>query len=323
MFPFIAFSQSQDYLGKWRNSDTTELVEIISDTIYYYEIVDSCYNLDKIPFTDSGNNTLTLSVAGQSYPVNYTLQDGNSVLNMTSAFDNATYYSYDFTIDDYEPCSDSSNTNSNYQGKWKTTSPVLMYLEFTTDSVFVYRFDSVGCYTLNYLTCSDQGNSQLLISGVITTNYTLSDNGEEMAIDIVGLGDLELERYDFNPDQWVECTYNWKCNTTTGCEEVGLLEGNFNNQQDCQAACQIDTTTIQEYILDIDIYPNPFSDYATLDFKDKVNSYQLYDVYGRLLLSKSVSNSVEYLHKGSLSQGVYFLQFIGDKKASRVRVVME
>ena len=46
--PLIAFSQSQDYLGKWRNSDTTELVEITSDTIFYYEIVDSCYNLDKI-----------------------------------------------------------------------------------------------------------------------------------------------------------------------------------------------------------------------------------------------------------------------------------
>ena len=44
-----------------------------------------------------------------------------------------------------------------------------------------------------------------------------------MSINIVSLGDLELERYDFNPDQWVECTYNWKYNITTGCEEVRLL----------------------------------------------------------------------------------------------------
>ena len=197
-----------------------------------------------------------------------------------------------------------------------------MYLEFTSDSVFVYRFDSVGCYALIYFTCSAH-NGQLLISGAIPTTYTLSDNREEMVINIVGLGDLELERYDFNPDQWVECIYNWKCNTTTGCEEVGLLEGNFNNQQDCQAACQIDTTSIKEYRLEVEIYPNPFSDYATLDFKNKADYYQLYDVYGRLLLSKSVSNSVEYLRKGSLSKGVYFLQFIGDKKASRVRVVMD
>lgn len=104
--PLIAFSQSQDYLGKWRNSDTTELVEITSDTIFYYEIVDSCYNLDKITYTDSGNNTIMLSVAGQSYPVSYTLQDSNSVLNLTSLFNNATYYSYDFTIDAYEPVED-------------------------------------------------------------------------------------------------------------------------------------------------------------------------------------------------------------------------
>lgn len=39
MLPFIAFSQSQDYLGQWRNSDTIEPIEIISDTIYYYEII--------------------------------------------------------------------------------------------------------------------------------------------------------------------------------------------------------------------------------------------------------------------------------------------
>ena len=70
------------------------------------------------------------------------------------------------------------------------------------------------------------------------------------------------------------------------------------------------------------MYPNSFSDYATLDFKDKAVYYQFYDVYGRLLLSKSVINSVKYLCKGSLSKGVYFLQFIGVKKASRVRVVM-
>ena len=264
-----------------------------------------------------------MSVSCQSYPVSFTLQNNNTVLNIMSAFDSSTYYSFDFTIDDYEPCSDSTNTNFNYQGKWKTTSPVLMYLEFTSDSVFVYRFDSVGCYTLNYLTCSDQGNSQLLISGVISTTHTLSVDWEQMSINIVSLGDLELERYDFNPDQWVECTYNWKCNTTTGCEEFGLLEGNFNNQQDYQAPCQIDTTSIKEYHLEVEIYPNPFSDYITLDFKDKVYYYQLYDVYGRLLFSKSVNNSVEYLRNGTFSKGVYFLQFIGDKKASRVRVVIE
>ena len=78
-----------------------------------------------------------------------------------------------------------------------------------------------------------------------------------------------------------------------------------------------------EYHLEVEIYPNPFSDYTTLDFKDKVYYHQLYDVYGRLLFSKSVNNSEEYLRKGTFSKGVYFLQFIGDKKASRVRLVMK
>jgi hypothetical protein len=39
IFRFIAFSQSQDYLGKWRNSDTTELVKITSNTILLNTLV--------------------------------------------------------------------------------------------------------------------------------------------------------------------------------------------------------------------------------------------------------------------------------------------
>ena len=58
--------------------------------------------IDYISFFDkiTDNNTLTLSVAGQSYPVSYTLQNNNTVLNIMSAFDSSTNYSYDFTTDD-------------------------------------------------------------------------------------------------------------------------------------------------------------------------------------------------------------------------------
>ena len=69
-----------------------------------------------------------------------------------------------------------------------TSLPPLIYFEFTSDSLFIFRFDLDVCYTSNHLTCIDAGNNQLLISSLVPANYYLSSDGELMAIDIVGLG---------------------------------------------------------------------------------------------------------------------------------------
>ena len=320
--PFFAQSQTQDYLGQWRNSDTTELIEITTDTIFHYKFnTTDCYDLSEISFSDIGGDALVLSIQGLPYPITYTFENSNSILNFYSSFDTTTYYAYDF--DDYSLCSDSSITDSSYIGQWKVTTPSLMYLEFTSDSLFIYRFDSVDCYTINNLTCMDVGSNQLLISGLLTTTYSISEDGNVMLVNIVGFGDLQLDRTPFNVSSWVECTYNWNCNVTLGCEEVGLNEGTFNNEQDCEAVCQVDTTSISEYDLDVKFYPNPFSDYLTIDFMDKATHYQLYDMSGRLLLDKPVIRSVDYLYKNDLSNGVYLLYFMGYNKIRREKIVIQ
>jgi hypothetical protein len=320
--PFSA--QSQDYIGQWRSSDTTELVEITADTIFVYELEDNCYDLTKINYTVESSHSWSLLIEGQSVPVIYNLTNANTTLTLFSSFDTTTYYSHTFDISQYEPCSDITSSDGEYIGNWMTLSAPLMYLEFTSDSLFVYGFDSVNCYTLNRITCTDLGNNQLLISGLATTSYTISNFGLNMTVSIFGLGDLQLVKTPFNPDNWVECTYKWECNYTSGvCEDVGLNQGSYNTQLSCQAICLVDTTSIEEYDLNVNIYPNPFSDYATIQFNDNVSHYQLFDVSGRLLFEKQVVGSIEYLQKNDLTTGVYFLQFMGQNKMGREKIVID
>lgn len=240
---------------------------------------------------------------------------------MTSALDSNTYYSYTFDINQYEPCTDSTTTNTSYLGQWKNTSGTLIYLEFTTDSVYLYQFDSIGCYRLSFLTCTDLGNNQLLISGLITTNYSLSDNNEIMNVNISVLGDLELQRTPFDVNDWVECTYNWKC-ISFSCDDVGLNNGTFNSQSDCQAVCQDTTTSITEIQKGLAVYPNPFSEYTTLSFDDNVGRYLLLDHSGRILLNRKVKQSTEYLFRGNLKKGLYLIRYITENGFYNQKIVI-
>ena len=64
-------------------------------------------------------------------------------------------------------------------------------------------------------------------------------------------------------------------------------------------------TEIEEFI----VYPNPFSDYLTFNFdgEDSQITFELFDIQGSKVLSKSISNG-DRLNMKSLNYGVYFYQ---------------
>ena len=143
----------------------------------------------------------------------------------------------------------------------------------------------------------------------------------------IGLSNYQMVRDSFDISTWVKCTYNWKCNATA-CEDVGLNNGTFHSESDCQASCTADTsgsdnTSINEYDLNVSIYPNPFSDYTTLSLSSNVVRYQLIDLTGRLVYNKLVENQVEYLHKNQLKSGIYMLHLIREKGSNFERLLIE
>lgn len=312
-----------DYIGQWRNNDSTELVEITPDTIFVYEFIDDCYNTVKLNYTDIGNDSLLIATPVGNVTASYSFENNDSIFKIISLGDTSVYYTHTFNITQYQACSDSTNNDSlSYLGMWKTFNDSIRYMHFTADSIRIYQFDSTDCYRYNSLVYSDIGNNQLQVALVITASYGFSLDGDTMSLSITGLGSFQMLRDSFDVSSWNKCTYNWKCNPS-GCEDVGQDNGTFHTESDCQAVC-VDTTSINEYYdLEVSIFPNPFTDYTNLVFSKNVESYQLSDMMGRIVLSKNVENSEERLYKSNLKSGVYLLQMLGNKSVGFEKIIIE
>ena len=292
---------------------------ISNDTILVFQQEPSgCFNLVTLSFTDNGNSqliingllTATYGFSGDTLSLNIPAV-GDFQLLPDFSFDTdsavvCTYHwacnpsgcedvgvnngTYNSEIDCQTNCNSSNpNDTTTYLDMWRTFNDSIRYMHFTDDSLRIYQFDSTNCYNYNSLVYNDIGNNQLQISGIITANYSFSSDGDTMSIAIASLGSFDMVRDSFNVSAWTACSYNWKCNPS-GCEEVGNDNGSFHSEADCIASCD-STITITEYSLDVNIYPNPFEEYAVLTFSSAVSKYQLYDVMGRFVREKNHKHS--------------------------------
>ncbi|MBU1014758.1 MAG: T9SS type A sorting domain-containing protein [Bacteroidetes bacterium] len=73
------------------------------------------------------------------------------------------------------------------------------------------------------------------------------------------------------------------------------------------------------------VYPNPTNNYLTLkieNFKAANLFYQLYDISGRLLDSKKLSDNETKIEVGYLTPSIYFLQiFNGNKEIQAFKII--
>jgi hypothetical protein len=70
-----------------------------------------------------------------------------------------------------------------------------------------------------------------------------------------------------------------------------------------------------EYAAGVNVYPNPFTDFATLTLPhDNGSSYTLtvYDLFGKLLRTQHFTTSTVKIEKADLPAGVYFYRIMGD-----------
>jgi uncharacterized repeat protein (TIGR01451 family) len=80
---------------------------------------------------------------------------------------------------------------------------------------------------------------------------------------------------------------------------------------------------------DISIYPNPFSDFTTLQFEKEPNgnyNLSIYNVLGEIVsVKKAFSGNTQIIERGEISTGVYLLVIIDQEtgKTSQKRVVIE
>ena len=83
----------------------------------------------------------------------------------------------------------------------------------------------------------------------------------------------------------------------------------------------IDTSAIDDYIASCQIYPNPFNSTLSITTEKTVKNIMIYDVFGRLVMSQSASETQIDLNLNGLSEGVYLLRLDYGDSISTHRIV--
>ena len=80
---------------------------------------------------------------------------------------------------------------------------------------------------------------------------------------------------------------------------------------------------------DLLIYPNPFSETATLEVRgQKLDAiiadaeFKLYDIYGRVVISLNRPSSVVHLERGNLANGIYFCELRTNNSILRKKIIV-
>lgn len=71
------------------------------------------------------------------------------------------------------------------------------------------------------------------------------------------------------------------------------------------------------------MYPNPTSNFITVSGTDTINSYQLIDAQGRILVSSTNNDSNLKIDVSNYSKGIYYLKMNFDKGTNTEKVIKE
>ena len=214
--------------------------------------------------------------------------DTGNVINMSYMFDNATTFN--------QPLND-----------WEVGNVTNMYAMFGFATAFNQPLNDWD--TGNVINMSDMFNNATTFNQPLNDwevgNVTYMDN----MFDNSG---LSTDNYDGVLNSWSEL--GMQSNVTLGAQQINYCNGadarqslidNYgwiitDGELDCSTAGVDDQNQ-----LDISIYPNPTSDIVYIDGNYTQLKVIIYNVLGKEILNKSITNSIDISH---LDNGVYILQ---------------
>ncbi|NLA25320.1 MAG: T9SS type A sorting domain-containing protein, partial [Bacteroidales bacterium] len=107
-----------------------------------------------------------------------------------------------------------------------------------------------------------------------------------------------------------------------------ILSVSFGNYSKKIGITIVDTDVSSPEILsnnEISIYPNPASEYLNIELNQYLSDeVQIYDISGKLLISKAINSNHTQINIADLEQGMYILNVLkSDRKISSLRFVKE
>ncbi|MDC1226196.1 T9SS type A sorting domain-containing protein [Algibacter sp.] len=187
-----------------------------------------------------------------------------------------------------------------------TSTPNIIYL--TLPSGFNFSQSTGGANNMDpYVTFKVDGTSYLCsdtfsVGGNNGTILQLSTGGASTGITISSGSTIEIivSNLMTNPSTADSYTFNWKT-----AESSGTATENFSATIDYSTLSTEDLTLNSK---NINIYPNPSSDFIQISGLTKTEKYILYNTIGTTINSGNISEN-EKIDIKNLTNGLYFLKF--------------
>lgn len=132
--------------------------------------------------------------------------------------------------------------------------------------------------------------------------------------------------------QWINCTTNASISGATSQSYIPSVSGNYAVEITSGTCTEIsnciifDTLGLDNFLAsEVKVFPNPVKANLNVEITDnnETIALDLFDVSGKLVLQKSITNDTSSLHMKNLPQGIYFLKVSSSKKTGTYKVVKE
>lgn len=140
----------------------------------------------------------------------------------------------------------------------------------------------------------------LLDAGSGFVSYLWSDNSTGQ---ILSLSNLAAGSYKY----WVEVTNNYNCTGSDSILVTSIVD---------------DNTSVEDIDLPPEIYPNPTKGTITLNLHSEgLREMTLYDVTGRRVMVRQLSDHLEYINLSTYQRGLYLIKVEENDKVYKHVVV--
>lgn len=205
-------------------------------------------------------------------------------------------------------CLVSSGGTPGYNYLWSSGDSTSCIFSLYTGSYSVIVSDANNCSTTVSVTITEP---PLLILGNLTLTNPSCIGCTDGSI-CIGTSSGGTPSYTYSITPASAPTGNCYLNLSAGVYMVCITDANG-----C-TSCTTDTLVDQPSGIrnlfsekDIVIYPNPFSDEATIEIYDlqfTIYDFSLFDITGREVIKSQITNQISQIVKGDLIDGIYFIE---------------
>jgi hypothetical protein len=223
---------------------------------------------------------------------------------------------------------------ANYFGQWYTDNNFDGDEEYTIINeeyieIIVPNYDNSGnieCYDYDYLFYLDSLNSFYIDNGfgLISVEYLAEGDSLHLSSTMIGQASFIVNDDDISGFINCEDLNSWTCDVNE-CYNVENGIGEYQSLEECEANCS--ATSINETLINVNIYPNPSSNIFNLEFNsDSKSEIIVTNVLGEQVYFESTKSIGEFntqVDLSNYSKGIYNLTIKTSDGISNHKLILQ